>query len=618
MNALELGDAYETAHGRIVFENAANRNSKVSALVVADSSSQTAGGLKPSVISAQVSGTDEHGIYDAEVYNAVRATSKSTVINRVSRVDGKVFTSFPIVFRRGVKRTLRLGLASGVDAAQDLLYSSFRMYGVHSNGAYSNPLTINTDFTYQEVARDAGSVTVDVTLTGTSLGYLRDLAYTGYAVSETKSDVQTETLSERASRFPVKYPVSTYKVSGQATVGPDLQHFQDWADDAFTRYGSDSVRAKAKFVATDKSQALKLLGLEIGDKASLYTAGDTSIGIEAVYLIKSLSYEMLSHGHLTCEVSLGPLDVSESLPGLQGLVTNLQGAQDTADPQRKLVFSWTLPAVQIAGLEYRVKPVGGTYGAWTALDKAATSVTLSSLAPGSAREFEIRSKFSGGGVSQAQSAIAATRTGVPGPIDLSVFRSGYNTAASWTEPSYNGDASTYYQIRHGLSSSTNLGAWTTVHSRSRSLGGLANGMQRRFEARAVSSDGDPGPSDSVLFTPEYPYLGPASIISTTRVSLGRYRFRVSIAQPPAHVAPITFAVYMGLDRIGGEYAEVPALTLVSGTTYDTGVVNVYKDYAFGGGDGYPRSGDTGYFRILVYNIVDPAYVITRDLGWTYS
>ena len=174
-------------------------------------------------------------------------------------------------------------------------------------------------------------------------------------------------------------------------------------------------------------------------------------------------------------------------------------------------LSWTAASGTVTDYQYRYRVKDTTtWGDWISalLSNSEvlsdTEVLILSLINGTTYEFQVRA-MNGESASTASDSFEETPATVPGaPTNLSGY--GYNgwVSLSWTAPSDNGGATiTDYEYRYSRTSQSFGSSWISAGGINtlKSVFGLTNGTQYKFQVRAKNSAGVSTESNTAYATP---------------------------------------------------------------------------------------------------------------------
>ncbi len=408
------------------------------------------------------------------------------------------------------------------------------------------------------------------TATHTVTGLTNGTAY-GFqirALAGTLQGAASDTVSATPQAPPARFTVSALQVGNQVTLtwsagGGSITRFQ-------FRQGT-------------------------GPSSAIVWGAWTNIGNVQRRNVTGLSFATTYHYQVRAVAGtvLGTESATVTVTTAPGRPTDLAAAAGDGE----VALSWTAPSGALTAHEYRQRPAGGSWGAWTAIsDSAAISAhTVTGLTNGTEYQFQVRAR-SGSADSQASvqsNTATATPVATPAaPTGLTATPANVSVSLSWTLPA--GDAITGYQYRQGSGDPFVWGTWTDFSDFSgpyefgRTLIGLTNGTEYSFQVRAVVERTVGGAtmrvlgaaSDTVTATPQPPPARPTNLVAAA----GNARVTLTWDDPDDDAITAYFYRYRPAGgsftddaQVNGDTFTVTVTGLTNGTAYE------FRVYASRGG-----------------------------------
>ena len=170
----------------------------------------------------------------------------------------------------------------------------------------------------------------------------------------------------------------------------------------------------------------------------------------------------------------------------------------------QVTLSWTASSGTVTGYQYRYHENGGSWGSWIPTGSLGTTVDVFGLTNGTTYEVQV-SAVNGLFASAASNTVEGAPVTVPNaPTSLSGY--GYNgwISLSWTAPSDDGGATiSDYEYRYSRTSQSFGSSWISAGGINtlKSVFGLTNGTQYKFQVRAKNSAGVSTESRTAYATP---------------------------------------------------------------------------------------------------------------------
>ena len=254
----------------------------------------------------------------------------------------------------------------------------------------------------------------------------------------------------------------------------------------------------------------------------------------------------LPHAPTSLSLSAGNGQVSLSLTGGSGTITDYQ---------------------------YRYRVSGGSWSSWISAGLV-TLFDVLGLTNGTTYEFQVRA-MNGESASTASDSFEETPATVPGaPTNLSGY--GYNgwVSLSWTAPSDNGGATiTDYEYRYSRTSQSFGSSWTLAGGINtlKSVFGLTNGTQYKFQVRAKNSAGVSTESNTANATPVTVPGIPQNVTSTAGDGEVSLYWDAPNSNGGSTITDYEYSYRAGTSGYFSDWTDVGNVlsTTVSGLTNDT-------------------------------------------------
>ena len=244
-------------------------------------------------------------------------------------------------------------------------------------------------------------------------------------------------------------------------------------------------------------------------------------------------------------------------------------------------LSWTAASGTVTDYQYRYRVKDTTtWGDWISalLSNSEvlsdTEVLILSLINGTTYEFQVRA-MNGESASTASDSFEETPATVPGaPTNLSGY--GYNgwVSLSWTAPSDNGGATiTDYEYRYSRTSQSFGSSWISAGGINtlKSVFGLTNGTQYKFQVRAKNSAGVSTESYTAYATPAGPPSAPQNFETTAGDGEVTLTWEVPLTNNGSTITGYKYSYRAGTSGYFSDWTDVGNVlsTTVSGLTNDT-------------------------------------------------
>ena len=501
LDALTLGNMYESAAGAVVSETAAQRTAKVLSANFSDS--QSTPGLSIDSASVTVRGDAGYNLFKGKLDIYYK---DSTVERRTAEPE------YPIKLLPNVPTVIQLGLdesQQGLAAVETWSSHTHQAWSDFDEGSMAGSGTNLTAKVGRSETTTANGVTYTLTYqhqpsdpAAVYLTQLESSSSSAAFLGSTRELKYPPNLTTPEKPFPYEYNLSFIvdNESAVATTNPATTEFDAWASAASARYGASSPLVEIGFESFADDLTSVLLGVEIGDLISIALDGESKLGLTGSFNVEKVRMTAGEHGEISgriwaAQTYTGTGGVPQPPPPDVITIPLLPSVDITNVTHNSYTATWTA-AVGALTYEYRNRKIGDPLPSWT---NAGTTVsaTIIGLEPETDYEFNVRGVNNAGSGFIAAARVATLAAPVPQTapghvvnlrthdVDTDSFQ------CSWKAPS---GVVLRYDARIRATGG-NWGAWASTGAgaiNNKTFEGLQEGITYEVEVRAVNSSSQPG------------------------------------------------------------------------------------------------------------------------------